>query len=158
MGMNWLFKPTIQPGKRLAEAYGQHINPPNEEGNMLRGFMQGAAEGAGGVIDDMSSPFSLMMTAAGMPWLKSAGRGLSSLSGIGRTAKGVSPAVLPAQLVERGGEGLYNASKSAAPIAKTVEDLAYEVVRRGNDTINKQIGGGFNLAEAMRRSNSARGK
>lgn len=160
--MNWFFKPSTDIGKRAAGAYGNFINPPNEEGNRFKGLMHGMAEGAGGLADDMTSPFSLLMSLAGAPWLKGAMRGGKALSGIGRTAEGMSSiprATLPAQLIERGGEAGYNISRAAemAKDAVRLEDIAHEGSKAAG-RVRMPVDGGIDVAQMMADLNKARGK
>lgn len=163
MNFDWLLKPTTELPSIYAKRLSSAISPINEIPSPSRGFLSGAVEGAGDLISGMTSPLSLATTAIGMPWLRSAAQpirmGLNSIRGVNRSLSPIAPEGLPAELIYRGGEEAFNAAKSIySPARKTVEDLAYEIVKRGPDPINKSIGGSFNLAEAMRRSNAARGK
>ena len=145
---------TFEPGGYL----GQYEDFANKLQGQIKGGIAGGIEGAGYLLSSMTSPMSLLGSATGMaPWLK----GAQQLTSLGNMAhripgpmKGVGPSVNIPELIAKGGEDVYNAGRSAyAPIAKSLEDVAYNTVRTGNDPIRKQIGGTFNLAEAMRRSN-----
>ena len=136
------------------------IDNPQGERGYGRGLAAGMLEGAGDLVSGMTSPLSIGMSLLGAPWLK----GAQKLTGLGNFARrvmpdspptSIGPSVSIPELVARGGEGAFNTARSIYqnPAARSVEDVAYEVVRRGQDPINRSIGGSFNLAEAMRRMN-----
>ena len=194
--MNWFFKPKTDIGSRAGKAVGEFANPSNREGNSLRGFIQGASEGAGGLVDDMTSPFSLMMSAAGLPWLKGAARGAKSLAGptmdlidspavrqilpkmddvdslIGdmqrnlarlpnRGATPVAPNVnMPSEMIQRGGEGLYNANRAAMATkeAERLSDIAYEGSKVAGRHASSPVGGNVEVLKMMAALDKARGR
>lgn len=159
---SFLTRPLVSAPSIYARKAANRIDNPQGEGGYGRGLAAGMLEGAGDLVSDMTSPLSMGMSLLGAPWLK----GAQQLTGLGNFARripsassGIGPSVNIPELVAQGGENIYNAGRSIyGPARKTAEDLAYEVVRRGSDPINRSIGGSFNLAEAMKRSNAARGK
>lgn len=135
----------------------------NEGLGMVRGGIAGGIQGAGDLISGMTSPLNLGLTALGAPWTRSMGAGISSLGRLSseapiasRAIGGIRPSVLP-EWTAVGEESGYNAGRSLFK-PKSVEDLAYEVVRSGRDPIRRQIGGNFNVADMMAKTNNARGR
>lgn len=194
MGMNWLFKPTTNIGSRVGKAAGEFFNPSNEVPSRMKGFMQGASEGAGGLIDEASSPFSLMMSLAGAPWLKGAMSGAKRLAGptmdviedlpirqmtprmddvdslIGDMSRRlaqvpnkrvpVAPANMPAEMVARGGEDLYNANRgmNMARESERLADIAYEGSKVAGRRATSPVGGNVEVLKMMEALDRARGK
>lgn len=62
---DWLTSPMTDAPSRFAKGVGDMISPANQEGSMLRGFLSGAAEGAGNVVSDMTSPLGIASLASG---------------------------------------------------------------------------------------------
>jgi hypothetical protein len=151
MGMNWLLDPTTDLPSRGAKKISDFISPSNDANpNIYKGFLSGAVEGAGDYASGMTSPLALAGMAIGAtPWLK----GAKALTGLGRVAeaRGISPSILPPGLISSGAEGVYNAAKSIPRAAKSLEDLAYEVVMNPNK-IKTGIGGNFNVGNPVRNS------
>jgi hypothetical protein len=158
MGMNWLLKPTTNFPSRMMQRASEHFSPPNEVGNPLRGFMSGAAEGAGNVMDDMTSPFSMATALLGAPWLKGLGRGVQSLGRLDEL-RGINPSQLPMDMIPQGAESIFNAARSGrlAEQATNLDDIA-EAGSRAAQKIRMPIGGNIDVADMMQKLNAFRGK
>lgn len=160
MGMNWLFEPTTDLPNKLGRYASEHFSPPNEIGNRFKGFMSGASEGAGNVLAGMTSPFGIATSLMGMPWMKGLGNAGRAMQSLGRLdeARGISPSMLPSELVGQTGQSIYNSARTLPNAARSLEDIAYEVVRTGNDPVRRGIAGGVDLAKMMANASRARGK
>lgn len=158
--LNWSMKPLTDYPSRLAGRVAEQIDPATGEGGYGRGMLAGMTQGVGDVVSGMTSPVSLATTAMGMPWLN---RGVKSLASLGRIipdapTTGIAPSQLPPELIGRGMESGFNSARSVVNPIRSVEDLAYETIRRGPDPINRAIGGNFNVADMMSKTNRARGR
>lgn len=159
---SFLTRPLTTAPSIYSRKLANRIDNPQGVGSYGSGLLAGMLTGAGDLASEMTSPLSLGLSTLGMPWL----RGAKQLTSLGNIAHripspnpGVGPSVNIPELVARGSEGIYNTGRSIySPARKTAEDLAYEVVRRGGDLINRNIGGSFNVADMMRKTNAARRK
>lgn len=160
-GWDLVNKPLVDFPSRLAKRGSEIISPHNEVGSPMRGFLSGALEGAGDLASSMTSPLSLGLTAMGLPWTRSMGSIPSSLGRIAETtmpkAGGIFSSMIP-EWAAVGEEGAFNSARGGLFKPKSVEDLAYEVVRSGRDPIRRQIGGNFNVADMMAKTNSMRSR
>jgi len=181
MAMNWAMEPLTNKPSIYARQAADVIDKPRqgsqrfdpnsflggaeELGNwgnaVARGGMAGATEGLGDLASGMTSPLSLAASIIGAPWMgrlttgaKAAASGMGALSKTAPVTSGIAPSMLPAELVSQGAESIYNTARSMPRITKTVEDLAYEVVRNNN-----KMGLGKNLVlDNMQRVQAARGR
>lgn len=146
-------KPSIY-GRKIADT----IDNPQGEGGYGRGFLAGAAEGAGDLISGMTSPMSLAGMALGAaPWM----RGAQQLTSLGRMVPkssppmgvGPSPSLIP-DLVAVGDEGAYNAARSifSKPM-RSADEVAYENIMRqgGRSSSNNSL-----LLDHMQRVQAAK--
>lgn len=177
--INWALKPLSEEpsniGKKISRGYEELATPNQTErtfdpnsflGNyedyankfnaQVRGGISGMMEGVGDYASGMTSPLALAGSAIGIsPWL----RGAKELTGLGRmTPPRVSPvgpsiSEIPKEWLGVGMEEAYNATKQLPRLGKTVEDLAYEVVRnRDKGSIGRNL-----VLDNMQRVQAARG-
>lgn len=193
--LNWLMKPTTDLPSRGAKRLSDAVSPMDQEGSPLRGFISGATESAGRMADDMTSPLSLALMAAGplmrglssgskaigpsmellqeAPAIKQMApkvddvdaligdmyRNLAKVPNAGQRTmnSGISPSMLPPEMVQRGSESIYNTARAGDMMkgASSVENMA-----KGGNYGNPRIpmGGDINLAEMMAKVAKARGK
>lgn len=130
--INWAMSPTTNIPSKLAKKGSDYISPTNRVNSPIRGFLSGALEGAGKLGDDMTSPMSLAGLAIGAsPWM----RGSQALQSLGRVNEfrpgiGIGPSELPADLISRGSESIYNTARNIPQAAKSAEDAIYDIIMR----------------------------
>lgn len=149
-GWSSLFKPLTdaptRAGRRISDAM-EPYEPIQQDGKgglqdwlgwtdaSAKGLLQGSTEAAGGVISDMTSPFSIGMQALGAGGLKR----LAGLARLGRNASRVgaeAPAIesavsrLGPEFAAVGDEAAVNSSR-AANMASEAKDIA-AASRKGN--------------------------
>ena len=114
-------EPLTSVGEKVGKAYGDFVDNPSTTlkeidafgeplaklGAQARGFAAGAAEGAGKLFDNLTSPLNLALTATGIGGEVAGAKG--SL-GISRAARGAE-AALQAPLVAEGANNIYQGAK-----------------------------------------------
>jgi hypothetical protein len=104
------------------------IDNPQGEGGRLKGFLAGATEGAGDLVSDMTSPFSIGMSALGLG-------GIKKLMGL---------------------RGLKNATSSAPDLAMAAERLGPEFTPIGSEALENTFRTARMAAEKKRLADIAR--
>lgn len=157
--INWAMKPSTNLPSIYAKKAADAVSPNNQVGSPIRGFVSGALEGAGHVVDDMTSPIGIASMVA--PWLRGAKPVESGILSLGRLAeaRGISPSMLPSELISSGMESGYNAPRiaEAAKYAQGIEDTAYDANKIAGK-VRMPVGGDIDVAELMRKLNAYRGK
>lgn len=83
-------------------------------------------------------------------------RNLAKVPQGGKAANyGTNPAILPADMVGVGSEAVYNNSRTIPSAARSLEDVAYSILR---DPLRKPSSGNLNLTRMMDRVAQARGR
>ncbi len=88
---DWLTSPMTDAPSRFGRSVGDMISPANQEGSMIRGFLSGAAEGAGNVASDLTSP--LGMASAALPWLRGIGPMRNAAGAINNIKRSIEPTI-----------------------------------------------------------------